>query len=91
MLWPLLAAGLAWLWGRNLAPRVVIAVVLAIFLRNQLVYDCWTIRELSAGGLGYASRAWQFSATIRQVRTLDPDVIYTNDIAAIYLLADRPS
>jgi hypothetical protein len=91
MLCPLLAALLAWLWGRALALRVMIAVVLVLFLRNKLVYDYYTIRELSADGLGYASRAWRSSATIREVIAMDPGVIYTNDTAAIYLLADRPS
>ena len=92
LLWLVLVAGLAWSWSRKqLALRVVIGLLVLVLVRNKLVYDYWTIRELSADGLGYASRAWQSSATIQHVRTLDPDVIYTNDIAAIYLLADQPS
>ncbi|MBM3121012.1 MAG: phospholipid carrier-dependent glycosyltransferase [Chloroflexi bacterium] len=91
MLCPLLAALLAWLWGRGLALRVMIVVVLVLFLRNKLVYDYWTIRELSADGLGYASRAWRSSPTIEEVVAMDPGVIYTNETAAIYLLANRPS
>jgi hypothetical protein len=92
LLWLTLVAGLAWLWSRRqIALRAVVGILILLLMRNKLVYDYWTIRELSADGLGFASRAWQSSATIRQIESLGPGVIYTNDIAAIYLLADRPS
>lgn len=92
LLWLTLVAGLAWLWSRRqIAVRVVVGLLIMLLVRNKLVYDYWTIRELSADGLGYASRAWQSSATVRQLESLNPDVIYTNDIAAVYLLAGRPS
>jgi hypothetical protein len=92
LLWLTLVGGLAWLWSRRqIALRVVVGLLIMLLVRNKLVYDYWTIRELSADGLGYASRAWQSSGTIRQLESLNPGVIYTNDIAAIYLLAGRPS
>jgi len=46
---------------------------------------------LAADGLGYASRSWQTSDTIRSTLERDSGVIYTNDTAAIYLLAHRTS
>ncbi len=92
VLWLTLVACLAWLWSRRrFMLRIVVGLLILLLVRNKLVYDYWTIRDLSADGLGYASRAWQSSATIRQVESLEPGVIYTNDIAAVYLLADRPS
>ncbi len=92
LLWMVLVAGLAWLWRRKrLALQVVAGLLILLLVRNKLVYEYWTIRELSADGLGYASRAWQSSATVQEITALDPAVIYTNDIAAVYLLAGRPS
>ena len=92
LLWLVLVAGLAWVWRRKrLALQVVVGLLVLFLVRNKLVYEYWTIRELSADGLGYASRAWQSSATIQEITALDPALIYTNDIAAVYLLAGRPS
>jgi len=92
LLWLVLVAGLGWAWGRRSAVlRVIVGLLLLALLRNKLVYDYYTIRELGADGLGYASRAWRSSATIQEVVAMDPGVIYTNDTAAIYLLANRSS
>jgi hypothetical protein len=88
----IVVAALAWLWARKLLALPTIVILLALLLvRNKVVYDYWTVRELRTDGLGYASNAWQSSETMRNVVELAPDVIYTNDIAAIYLLANRPS
>ena len=70
---------------------VIVGLLILLLVRNKLVYDYWTIRDLGADGLGYAGRAWRSSATIRAVVGMNPGVIYTNDTAAIYLLADRHS
>lgn len=92
LLWLALVAGLAWLWRRKrLALQVSVGLLILLLVRNKLVYTYWTIRELSADGLGYSSRAWQTSPTLEHLRGIDPGVIYTNDIAAVYLLAGRPS
>jgi len=92
LLWVALVAGLTWLWRRKrLVLQVVVGLLILLLVRNKLVYEYWTIRELSADGLGFASRAWQSSATVRDLAALDPEVIYTNNIAAVYLLAGRPS
>lgn len=92
LLWLVLVAILGWLWSRGrLVGRLVLALLLVFLVRNKLTYTYWTLRELSAEALGYASRAWQSSPTIRQIREMDPGVIYTNDTAAVYLLADRVS
>ena len=92
LLWLVVVAGLAWVWKRR-SPvlRVGVGLLLILLVRHKLGYEYWTIRELGADGLGYAGRAWRSSATIRAVVEMNPGVIYTNDIAAIYLLADRLS
>jgi hypothetical protein len=82
---------LAWLWGRRrVAFRMGIALLVLLLLLDKTINEYWTIRG-SIRGLGYANPGWRTSATIREVIALDPDVIYTNDTAAIYLLAGRPS
>lgn len=86
-----LMEALAWLWGRRRAAfRVGIALLVLLLLLDKTMYEYWTIRG-SIRGLGYASPAWRTSATIREVIAMDPDVIYTNDTAAVYLLAGRPA
>lgn len=86
-----LVEGLAWLWGkRRVALRVGIALLVLLLLLDKTMYEYWTIRG-SIRGLGYTSPAWRTSATIREVIAMDPDAIYTNDTAAVYLLAGRPA
>jgi len=83
--------GLAWLWGkRSTALKVGVVLLVGLFLRNKAMYEYWAIRG-SMGGLGYASPAWRASETIREIIAMDPDVIYTNNTGAVYLLAGRPA
>ena len=82
--------GLAWARGR-IAGKLAVGLLLLLLVRNKTVDMYWTLRGLGADGIGYSSRAWRSSATIQEVVAMDPGVIYTNDTAAIYLLADRPS
>jgi Dolichyl-phosphate-mannose-protein mannosyltransferase len=92
LLWLVLVAALSWVWSHGrLAGKVAVALLLVLLVRNKLVYAYWTLRELGSDGLGYSSRAWLASETIEKAVALDPGVIYTNDTAAIYLLAGRPS
>jgi len=92
LLWLVLVAAMGWIWSHGrLVGRLAVGLLLTLLVRNKLVYTYWTLRELSADGLGYSSRSWQSSETIENAIALDPAVIYTNDTAAIYLLADRPS
>jgi len=82
---------LAWLWGkRSAALKVGVVLLVVLFLRNKAMFEYWAIRG-SMGGLGYASPTWRASATIREIIAMDPGVIYTNDTAAMYLLANRSS
>lgn len=82
--------GLAWSRGR-IAGKLAVGLLLLLLVRNKTVYTYWTLRELGTDGLGYSSQAWRSSPTIEEVVAMDPGVIYTNDTAAIYLLANRPS
>lgn len=51
----------------------------------------WT-RQKSADGQGYASRAWQESATIARVKSLAAETpIFTNGYDAVYFLTGRPA
>lgn len=84
------ALGLAWSRGR-LAGKLAVGLLLLLLVRNKTVDTYWTLRGLGADGIGYSSRAWRSSPTIEEVVAMDPGVIYTNDTAAIYLLANRPS
>jgi 4-amino-4-deoxy-L-arabinose transferase-like glycosyltransferase len=90
--WLVMVCLLGWAWSRGRIPgKLAVGLLLILLVRNKVVYTYWTLRELSADGLGYSSRAWQTSATIRSTVERDPGVIFTNDTAAIYLLAQRVS
>jgi hypothetical protein len=92
LLWLIVVAILGWAWSRGRLPgKLAVTLLLILLVRNKLVYTYWTLRELSADGLGYSSHAWRTSGTIENTIALDPAVIYTNDTAAIYLLAHRLS
>ncbi len=92
LLWLVLVAALGWGWSHGrLAGKIAVGLLLVLLVRNKLVYTYWTLRELRADGLGYSSSAWRTSETIEKAVALDPGVIYTNDTAAVYLLANRPS
>ena len=78
----------AWRLRGWLVKGVIIALCI-LLVRNKTVYAYWSVRNLQGGGQGYSSAAWKGSATIRALQELSPAVIYADDIAAVYLLADR--
>ena len=81
-------AMLAWFWSSRLGwLRGLVLVACVVFLRNKAVYTYGVIDDLRSRGEGYASKAWQESPTIAKLVELSPDLVYTDDIAAVYLLA----
>lgn len=50
-----------------------------------------TISRLRADGQGYAASVWVNSDLGRRLRELDPATVFTNDITAVYFVADLPS
>jgi hypothetical protein len=86
----LVIALLAWLWSsRVLWIRVVVVIVVVGFLGEKVLTSYREIQGPMRRPLGYASAAWQDSPTIATLVELSPDLVYTDDIAAVYLLANR--
>jgi hypothetical protein len=86
----LVVAMLAWLWSSRRAwLRALVLVACVVFLRNKAVYTYGVVDDLMSRGQGYASTAWRESPTIAALIELSPDLVYTDDIAAVYLLANR--
>ncbi|MEW6566790.1 MAG: glycosyltransferase family 39 protein [Chloroflexota bacterium] len=87
-----LLIAIEWLWrSRQFIVRVALVLGMLILVRNKTVYAYWLVHGLQQDGQRYASAAWRNSETIAALRTLSPATIYTDDIAAVYLLADRYS
>jgi hypothetical protein len=78
------------LWDyRNRLLRGAVVLLCVVLVRNKLVYSYWIVHNLQQDGQRYASSAWRESPTVAAVESLSPSIIYTDDIAAIYLLANR--
>src|SRR5207249_679111 len=68
--------------------RLMAAGFLAVYLAGAAV---WVWRA-HFDGVGYLSRAWQQSETIRKLRLLPPDIrIYSNTHHAVYFLTGKPA
>jgi hypothetical protein len=86
----LVVALLTWLWSfRRVWLRALVVFACAVFLRNKVVYTANVLDDLMTRGKGYASSSWRESPTIAVLKQLSPDLVYTDDIAAVYLLANR--
>ncbi len=80
---------LHWIWEvRAVWLRAVIVVACLMLLRNKLVFTYYVVDGLIKNGQGYSSSSWQESETIKQLNELSPDFVYSDDIAAVYLLAN---
>jgi hypothetical protein len=86
----LIVALLAALWAlRVLWIRLLVVGLCTAFLGAK-AFDAYRLVDGGMGEpLGYASRAWQTSPTMAALVELSPDLVYTDDIAAVYLLANR--
>ena len=72
-----------WVWF-----RAVVVIASLMLLRNKVVYTYYVVDGLIKNGQGYTSTAWQESETIKKLNELSPDLVYTDDIAAVYLLTE---
>lgn len=72
----------------------IIALALAAFLALMLRQASQTgdvVAYLRADGQGYAARRWTGSPVGQRLRDLRPALIYTNDITAVYFIAQAAS
>ncbi|MGQ9684667.1 MAG: hypothetical protein ACUVX9_19265, partial [Anaerolineae bacterium] len=86
----LVLAGSLWR-SRKWLLRAMLVAAIFLLIRNKVVYAYWVVHGLQQDGQRYASAAWRASPTIAALRELEPPLIYTDDIAAVYLLAERYS
>ncbi len=86
----LVLAGSLWC-SRSWLLRAMVVAAVFLLIRNKAVYAYWVVHGLQQDGQRYASTAWRNSSTIAALKDLDPPLIYTDDIAAVYLLAERYS
>jgi hypothetical protein len=92
-IYPLLLAMLVkilhWIWEvRWVWLRAVIVLAYLILLRNKALYTYHVVDGLINNGQGYTSNTWRESETIKTMNELSPDLVYTDDIAAVYLLSN---
>ena len=72
-------------------PRAVIVLVTAVLVWNKGLWSRGLLAQAYSDGLAYTSVEWRNSATIARIRDLEPGLIYSNDVAAVAFLADRPA
>jgi hypothetical protein len=78
------------LWkSRKLWLRAIIVIACMLLIRNKSLYTYSVVDDFRNRIPGYTSQRWLQSETIERLKMLDIDVIYTDDIAAIYLLATQ--
>jgi hypothetical protein len=80
---------LQWIWEvKWIWLRAVVVIAYLLLLRNKVVFTYYVVNGLIKNGQGYTSNAWQESETIKKLNELSPDLVYTDDIAAVYLLTE---
>jgi hypothetical protein len=69
--------------------RSLILFMIIGLLASKAIPTLRLFRSLQADGQGYSTKSWQNSSTIETLQDLAPAIIYTDDIAAIYLLTGK--
>ena len=81
----LIVAGVLALWQRGPGfLRGVVLVACFVLLALAVVQADQTVRLLRQDGQGYVSRRWRSSQTIQALTERKPDLVYTNEIPAVY-------
>ena len=80
--------GLAFRSGRRgLVAAALLGAAYLITIKGASVGNA--VRQLEADGQGYASARWRNSAAVQALHDIDAPAIYTDDLAAVELLAER--
>ena len=67
-------------------------ILVAFLFRNKAVYAYWVIRDIHGSpGRFYTTEGWRNSPLIYELAAYPDETIYTDDIAAVYLHAERYS
>ncbi len=74
---------------RSWVLHIGLVLVIILFIRQKFAWAKGYLTQARFNGLGYASLAWKSSETIQALREMDTDIIYTDNVAAVYILADR--
>jgi hypothetical protein len=79
--------------GRNWEERRWISSAVILLLLALQAFHSWPwLYYVRREGIGYASRMWQESSLLRQVKTLEPTaLIFSNAPDVLYTLAGRPA
>jgi hypothetical protein len=88
----LLSIGLAQLWKRRgWLPRLLAAAMLFWLGYYSVTRLDGAMLDLRSDGQDYASLKWKNSPTNQFIREQEPPLIYTNDVTAVYFLAEQDS
>ncbi|MBF8261446.1 MAG: PMT protein, partial [candidate division NC10 bacterium] len=80
--------GSGWARGSRRA-RVALALAAVAFLGFKVYASRDVVTRLLSDGQGYTSDAWSRSATVAALQRLNPEVVYANDIGAVYYFTGR--
>jgi hypothetical protein len=64
--------------------RVALGAILALFVAFKLATGVQAGIRLASDGQGYSSRYWQTSQTIWALKELNPQLLYTDNVGAVY-------
>jgi hypothetical protein len=82
----------AWLWGRRVwVLRLGLAAAVVVLVWNKAAWSRSLVERARMDGIAYASLASRQSETIAGLREMDPALIYSNDVAAVSFLGQRPA
>jgi hypothetical protein len=88
----LIMIGSTIIWQRKQwLPRLVAAAMCLWLFYFSISRLDGAIIDLRADGQGYASQKWQTSQTAAYLREHETSLIYTNDLTAVYFLANKLS
>jgi hypothetical protein len=88
----LIMIGSTIIWQRKQwLPRLVAAAMCLWLFYFSISRLDGVIIDLRADGQGYASQKWQTSQTAAYLREHETSLIYTNDLTAVYFLANKLS
>jgi hypothetical protein len=85
----LVALRMLWLSKRWVLCAGAVAVY-GLLLFNKVVWTANIVERLPIDGvLGYTNAAWRSSETIAALQELEPTLVYSNNVAALYLILGR--